>query len=260
MHGKYVLYEVQDNVATIALNRPEAMNALSSNLSAEFISAVEAAMSDDEVRVIVLTGKGRAFCAGGDVKAFTQQITVAERHDGMLKLARLVLKLAESPKPVISAVNGDAIGAGLGIALAADLVVSAESARFSVPFLRIGLVGDAGLNYLLPRQVGLARAKQMMFTGEMLSAEEALKIGLVSKVLPDSELAEYVYKTAAEFAGKPPRAYAAMKRLLNNSLNMTLPEALDCEASTQTVLFNTEDRMEGVAAFLEKRRPRFTGK
>jgi 2-(1,2-epoxy-1,2-dihydrophenyl)acetyl-CoA isomerase len=262
MMGYRVLLVDRDGaVATLTLNRPEARNALDLGMRDELAAALGELEQDGAVRAVVLTGAGGHFCAGGDVKSMAaRRMTAAEGRARVESLNRFVLRLFEFPKPTLAMVDGVAVGAGCNIALACDLVVASDRARFGQVFARIGLVPDGGGTWLLPRLVGLARAKELVFTADIIDAAEALRIGLVNRVVPAAELQPTVRALAARIAAGPPGTLALAKALLNRSGTQELGPALEREALAQGHAITSDDHAEGLRAFLEKRAPRFTGR
>lgn len=256
-------YAVTGAVATLALARPEKLNALTAALHADLRAALAEAATDDAIRVVVLTGQGRAFSSGQDL---TEDLPRDEqgRIDLGPPLERdynpLILSLAEYPKVTIAALNGPAVGASMNIALACDIVVAARSAYLQEAFAKIGLVPDAGGTWILPRLVGLKRAMALMLTGEPVSAEAALAMGLVYKVFDDASFASDTAAFAAALAQGPGLAYRLTKRALRDSLLNDLPAQLDLEASLQKEAGFSRDFAEGIAAFREKRAPVFKGR
>jgi 2-(1,2-epoxy-1,2-dihydrophenyl)acetyl-CoA isomerase len=256
-----ILVERTGAITTIALNRPEKLNAFDAAMHEELYYALGEAAEDDEVRCIVLSGEGRGFSAGADLAQ------IIENADGDPDLgeylrgsySRLVKRMVETPKPIIAALHGPVYGAGVGIALACDLRVAAESAKFSVAFIKIGLMPDAGVTYFLPRVVGLGRAMEMSMLGDAVEADEALRIGLVNKVAADDSLVEESQALAEHLATLPTAALGRMKSTLHASFEADLETALEREAEGQTFCGYTQDHKEGVAAFFEKREPNFTG-
>jgi 2-(1,2-epoxy-1,2-dihydrophenyl)acetyl-CoA isomerase len=250
--------EHADGVATITLNRPDSLNALNATMRRELLAAFKSLGRDDAVRAIVLTGEGRGFCSGADLRGG------AEERDFRRVVTReynpLVRAIRDTPKPVVAAVNGVAAGAGVSLALACDLVYAAEEARFIQAFVRIGLVPDTGSTRTLVRALGRHRAAQLIFTGEPLPAAEARAAGLVAAVVPGDQLAATVQEVAAGLAAAPTRALALSKRLINGAEDATLDESLATEAALQELAGRTEDHAEGVAAFGEKREARFVGR
>jgi 2-(1,2-epoxy-1,2-dihydrophenyl)acetyl-CoA isomerase len=248
--------EVADAVATITLDRPDALNAFDGTLKTELLAALHAMADDGSVRVIVLTGAGRAFCAGQDLRERTDDLgrELRERYNP------IIVSLRTIEKPVVAAVNGVAAGAGASVAFACDIRLAAEGASFILAFGRVGLVPDSGASWLLPRLVGPSLATELIMTGEPLSAADALRVGLVSRVVPVERLADEARELAARLAHGAPLALALAKRALSRSLEVGLAEALDYEAALQEIAGRTADHAEGVAAFIEKRHPRFTGR
>jgi 2-(1,2-epoxy-1,2-dihydrophenyl)acetyl-CoA isomerase len=250
--------EVADGVATLTLNRPESLNALNSQMRRELLAALKAIGRDDAVRAVILTGEGRGFCSGADLRGGDDERnfrTVLEREYNPL-----IRALRELPKPVIAAVNGVAAGAGVSLALACDLVYAAEEATFIQAFVRIGLVPDSGSTRALVRTVGRHRAAQLIFTGEPLPAAEAHAAGLVNVMLPGAEIMDAARDAATRLAQAPTRAIAYAKRQINAAEDATLEQILALEAQLQDLAGRTVDHAEGVAAFAEKREPRFVGR
>jgi 2-(1,2-epoxy-1,2-dihydrophenyl)acetyl-CoA isomerase len=247
--------EVADAVATLTLDRPAALNALDRALRSDLLGAIRRLAGDPAVRVLVLTGAGRAFCSGQDLREPTGGFG-SELRDSYNPI---ILALRSIEKPVIAAVNGVAAGAGASIAFACDIRLAAEQASFLLAFGRVGLVPDSGATWLLPRLVGPGLAAELIMTTEPLSAEGALEVGLVSRVVPAERLADETRAIAERLATGAPRALALAKRALARTWTVDLAEALDYEAHLQEIAGRTSDHAEGVAAFLEKRPARFTG-
>lgn len=247
-------------IATLTLNRPEARNALDLAMRRELGSALDEVEADPGARVLVLTGAGGHFCAGGDVKSMRERrYTAAEGRARVEVLNRLVLRLVDFPMPTLASVDGFAVGAGCNLALACDLIVASDRARFGQVFARLGLVPDGGGTWLLPRLVGLARAKELIFTAEIIDAAEAARIGLVNRVVPAAALAEETTRLAERIAAGPPLALRLAKRLVNRAAASDLAAALEAEAAAQAIAVTSEDHQEGLQAFFEKRAPRFRG-
>lgn len=249
--------EVADGVATITLNRPDSLNALNGAMRRELLAALKAAGREEAVRAVVLTGEGRGFCSGADLRGGAGERVfrrvLIDEYNPLMRAIR------ELPKPVIAAVNGVAAGAGVSLALACDLVFAAEEARFIQAFVRIGLVPDSGSTRTLVRTLGRHRAAELIFGGEPLSAAEAQAAGLVARVVPGDQLAEAVQAEARRLATAPTRAIGYAKRLINHAEDASLADSLALEASLQELAGRTDDHAEGVAAFAEKREPRFVG-
>jgi 2-(1,2-epoxy-1,2-dihydrophenyl)acetyl-CoA isomerase len=252
-------YEVADAIATITLDRPEALNALTVPLKTELLAAFRAVARDRGVRAVVLTGAGRAFCAGQDLKerlapdASPLAVEVRERFNPIIAAMRGL------DQPIVGAINGVAAGAGASLAFACDIRIAAENASFVLAFGRIGLVPDSGATWLLPRLVGPAKAAELALLGESLSAADAERFGLVARVVPPDALAAEARAVAARLAGLAPVALALTKRALERTWSVTLDEALEDEAYRQGLAGATADHAEGLTAFLEKRPPRFSG-
>ena len=267
-----VLHVVDGQVAYLTLNRPEALNALTPDQRDRLVQLFGEASGDPDVRAVVLTGTGRGFCAGADLRAGAGAgergagDVAGERVAGdvarMIRegAQRLVAAVLDCEKPVIAAVNGTAAGLGAHLALACDLVLAAESARFIEVFVRRGLVPDGGGAYLLPRLVGPRRAKELMFFGDALSAADAERIGLINRVVPDGELDKTAREWAARLAGGPTRSLALTKQLVNASLDSDRATAFAAEAAAQEITMTTADAQEGVASFVERRSPEYRGR
>lgn len=247
----------------IALNRPERMNAWSDGLSQDLLAVLGEVAADETVRAVLLTGNGRAFCSGADLKDGADD-AMAGKLDTYTTLTRwyhpIVTTIREMPKPVVTAVNGPAAGAGLSLALAGDLVVAAESAYFMLAFVGIGLVPDGGASLFVPSRVGFARAAEMAMLGERVGAAKAVDWGLINAAWPDAEFAAKADALLARLAAGPTRSYAGSKRELNHWLYDRMAAHLELEASIQGELAASADFIEGVSAFLQKRPPEFGGK
>nr|6SLB_AAA Chain AAA, Enoyl-CoA hydratase/carnithine racemase [Thermus thermophilus JL-18] len=253
-----ILKERQDGVLVLTLNRPEKLNAITGELLDALYAALKEGEEDREVRALLLTGAGRAFSAGQDLTEFGDRKPDYEAH--LRRYNRVVEALSGLEKPLVVAVNGVAAGAGMSLALWGDLRLAAVGASFTTAFVRIGLVPDSGLSFLLPRLVGLAKAQELLLLSPRLSAEEALALGLVHRVVPAEKLMEEALSLAKELAQGPTRAYALTKKLLLETYRLSLTEALALEAVLQGQAGQTQDHEEGVRAFREKRPPRFQGR
>ncbi|MFQ5943695.1 MAG: enoyl-CoA hydratase/isomerase family protein [Anaerolineales bacterium] len=255
---EFIDLDQSDGVLTAALNRPKA-NVFDETLIEEWLSVLKTAARDDAVRCLVLTGTGRFFSAGQDVTVFNRE-AVSFREHLHRTYNRVIMKMHGLEKPIVGAINGPAVGAGLGVALATDLRVAAESASFIYGFVGIGLSADSGTSLALPRLIGLARSVEMAFTNRAVTAQEALDWGLVNQVVPDDHLAESVGELATKLAKGPTRAYGLSKRAINHASLALLNETLEYEAELQEIAGRTEDHSEGLQAFLDKREPKYQGK
>ena len=257
-------FELSDRVATITLNRPEKLNALSEAMIMGVIEQLRRCDQDSEVGAIVVTGEGRGFCAGGDVSAMgeaaREAMTFEQRVDRQRAWHQLSWLLSEMPKVTIAAVNGPAAGAGLGIALSCDLCFASDRARFGTAFAKVGFGGDFGTTWHLTRRVGAIRAKELFFLADVISAEEAARIGLVNRVFPHGTFLAEVRQIAERIANGPLVSYRYMKENVNLSLTADFRTVLDREAVTHLRCGQTADHREGVTAFVEKRPPRFQGR
>lgn len=252
-----VLREREGSVLLLTLNRPERLNALTGELLETLHTAIVEAGADPGVRALLLTGAGRAFSAGQDLGEFGDSKPDYEAH--LRRYNQVVEAMSTLEKPLVVAVNGPAAGAGMSLALWGDLRVAAVGASFTTAFVNIGLVPDSGMSFLLPRLVGLAKAQELLLLSPRLSAEEALALGLVHKVVPAERLLEEALALAKRLAEGPTRAYGLTKKLLLETYRLSLPEALALEATLQGEAGRTADHEEGVKAFREKRPPRFQG-
>ena len=258
-----LLETIEDGVATLTFNRPERMNALSTPIMEGLLHGLPRLAGDPAVKVVVLTGAGRAFCAGGDVKDMAQggeQRSAPEATARLRSRMEVSRILHELPKPTIAMINGPAAGAGLAFALACDLRIAGASARLVTAFVRVGFSGDFGGSYFLTRLVGTARARELYFTGRPVDADEALSLGLVNRVVPDGDLATVMMELARSLAHGPSIALGLMKRNLNCAESCGLAELLDMEATHQVQSGRTEDHREAAKAFVEERPPIFTGR
>jgi len=257
-----VLLQRADAVATITLNRPDAYNALTLALARDLFHAVLAVDEDPGVRCVVLTGAGRAFCGGGDVKDFAGSL---DRIGVLVKelttyVHGAVSRLVRSPKPVVVAINGTAAGGGLSLALAGDLVLAGESAKLTMAYSKIAATPDGSSSYFLPRLIGLRRAMEIYLTNRVLTATEALEWGLVTRVVPDGELAGAAAALARELAQGPTRAFGGAKLLFHQSTHESLETQMELESQAIAASGHTEDFREGVTAFASKRTPTFRGR
>ncbi len=249
------------SIATITLNRPEARNALDMVMRRELVAALDEIESDASARVLVLTGAGGHFCSGGDVKTMRdKRHTAAEGRARVELLNRMVLRLVDFPRPTIAMVDGYAVGAGSNLALCCDLIVASDRAKFGELFWKIGLVPDGGGTWLLPRVVGLARAKELIFTADIIDAAEAGRIGLVNRVVPVADLEKTTRALAEKIAAGPPGVLRMAKHMVNRAATSDLAAALDLEAFSQGMAIAGEDHQEGLTAFFDKRTPKFTGR
>ncbi len=252
-------YALDDGVAKVTLNRPEAMNAFNQTMRGELADALKAAADDADVRVVILAGNGRVFSAGADLKAGFPD-GAAVRHQLREEYKPGLLAITQMDKPVISAVHGSASGIGLSFALAADLVVMAQSAFLLLPFSNIGLIPDGGANWMLPRDIGYRRAFQIAVENERLPSARCLELGLVNRVVADDQLLHEAHSWARSLASRAPIALALTKRAMRRAAQMSFAEVIDHEAELQAQCIDSEDCREGVTAFLEKRKATFTGR
>jgi 2-(1,2-epoxy-1,2-dihydrophenyl)acetyl-CoA isomerase len=256
---KNIILEEKEGVVVLTLNNPESRNPLTEETKEEMISALGEVERANQ-RALIITGRGSAFCAGGDIKKIGSIPTPEETNAVMKKSQELLWKILNLEKPVVAAVNGDALGMGCNLALAADFAIASEKARFSEVFVRLGLIPDFGALYFLPRLIGPQKSKEVVYLGGMISADEASKMGLIYKVVPHQELEREAMELASRLARMPTKAIGRAKRVLNQAFDMTLAEVLAEEIKAQTYLSQTEDHREGLQAFLEKRQPKFQGK
>jgi len=260
---QHLIEEIADGVATLTLNRPDRLNALSTPIMEGLLEALPRLAADRAIGAIVLTGAGRAFCAGGDVKSMAEGRAERSMEEAVthlrtrMEVSRL---LHEIPKPTIAMVNGPAAGAGMSLALACDLRIAAQSARFISAFANVGFSGDFGGSYFLSKLVGTGKARELYYTAEPLDAAQALALGVVNRVVPDADLVDATMQLARKLALGPRIALALMKQNFNAAENGSLAQLLDLEARGQIETGRTEDHREAARAFVEKRAPVFTGR
>ena len=262
MTWEHILLEKKDRVAVITLNRPEKMNAFGGRMRQELVEVLNDVAGDSQVRAVLMTGAGKAFCVGGDVNEFVDgsvQALSKEVSSVRQAMGQAVLAINTMEKPVIAAVNGVAAGGGCNLALACDIRIASEKARFGQVFTRRGLHPDWGGIYFLPRLVGYAKAAELIFSGEVIEAQEALRIGLVNRVVAHDDLWAASWELADRLAKNAPIPMAFAKRGLQNFQKWDLSQAIDYEAFVLEVVMKSQDIKEGFTAFLEKREPKFTG-
>ena len=259
MGEQSVLFDRKEKIAWITLNRPQSLNSMNDALVDELHKALDEAACDNGIKTVILTGNGKAFCAGGDLRYLETLKSVSEKKYFIEKVGQLAKKITVMQKPVIAMVNGVAAGAGVNLMLACDLIYAAESARFAQSFVKVGLVPDCGGMYFLPKTVGLHKAKELMFTADLIDAKEAEKLGMINHVLPVEDLVRETEVMAKRLAESAPLAIALTKATLNKT-DMELDDVLFAEATAQTLCLGTDDCAEGIAAFKEKRVPNFIGK
>jgi 2-(1,2-epoxy-1,2-dihydrophenyl)acetyl-CoA isomerase len=260
-----VLYEKKDHVAVITLNRPEKLNALNSQMNKDLKFALREAKEDPEVRAIVLTGAGRAFCAGADISDFAGGVTLGDfkkmtEQDIMPDTIITPYDLVDVPKPIIAAVNGVAVGFGTNVLLNCDIIIASEVATFGEFFIRMGLIPDMNGSLLLPMLVGIHKAKELIFTGDRIDAKEAFRIGLINRVVPPDQLMPIALEMAKKFAESPPLALAMSKQLIHEPFKQVFKEVSVKEVQIQARLYSSQDHKEAASSFLEKRKPVFKGK
>ena len=255
-----LLVEMKNNVAIVSLNRPDVLNSMSLEMRAGLADAFEGFAKDDNVRAVIVTGKGKAFSAGGDVKGWNDPNDENRMQKIMESAHRAVKAIYSLEKPIIAMVNGDAVGAGCNLALACDLIIASENARFGEVFVKIGLGPDWGGAYILPRLIGMARAKELLFTGKLLGAKEALEMGLINDVAPQQELEETAMKLAEKLSQSATIAIGKTKKFLQKAWQMDIIESLEYEADMQKELMETTDHQQAVKAFINKDKPVFIGK
>lgn len=260
MDFQYIKFDVANGIATVTLNRPEVYNALNDGITYELQDALKKISKDDAIRVMVLTGAGKAFCSGQDLKAASGQEKRSFLDSLHKRYNPIISAMRSLPKPIICRLNGVAAGAGCSLALACDMIIASEEATLIEVFINIGLVPDSGSSYFLPRLVGRAKAFELCSMGNKVKADEALQLGLVNKVAPANELDAVVKEYADHFAQAPTKSIGLIKRMLEKSATSTLDEMLEYEAYCQEIAGTSHDYKEGVSAFLEKRKATFLGK
>jgi len=257
-----IIFDVKNHVATVTLNRPESLNAFNPKLSEDLLLCLLECEERKDVRAVVITGAGKAFCAGGDVKGMAGELDKSPSQ--FLKrvthnLHAAISSITRMEKPVIAAVNGVAAGAGFSLAIACDMALASESARFTMAYTRIGLVPDGSSTYMLPRLIGLRKALELIYTNKVLSAKEAKELGLINRVIEDQNFSPEVEKFASELAKGPTLAFGLAKRLMQLGVNETLETQMENEREFIAKASKSEDFREGVLSFLEKREPGFRG-
>jgi len=250
-----VIFEKEENIAVISFNRPEAMNALNNQTRAEFTAAIAEVAADDEIKVLILTGSGKAFVAGSDIKEFSQTTPYVAHN--IQRLGEMVEKLQ---KPVIAAVNGFCLGGGCEIAMGCDIVIASEKAKFGQTEINIGIIPGGGGTQRLPRLIGVCKAKELIYTGDIISAEEAFRLGLVNRIVPMDELMPAAKELAKKIATKSTAALKLAKTAINRGMQTNLESGLKYEYELYSLALSLEDKVEGVNAFLEKRAPKFVGR
>lgn len=260
MEYSAVIYEKKNGYAVITLNQPKSLNALVKQLTDDLLNVTREIEADDEVKAVILTGAGKAFCAGGDLNRFVEGFDPVSAVEYVDALHPLTMEWIRLKKPTIAAVNGPAVGAGLSIALACDIIYASDQAKLGSAFINMGLIPDLACAYFLPRVIGPNKAKELLFTGRNVDAAEALSIGLVNCVLPHDELMSEAEKLAAQLAGGPTFAIWNTKRIVGMGLDMDLSNLLELESLIQGMCLTSKDSGEAVDAFLNKRKANFIGR
>jgi len=262
MAYKTILYEKEDRIGTITLNRPKAMNALNSDVLKDLSDVIDEIAADDDVKVVIITGGNKKFfAAGADIKELETLITPVDAHGFSIKAQDAISKLETLEKPVIAAISGYALGGGCEMIMACDIRIAAENALFGQPEITLGVIPGGGGTQRLPRIVGLSKAKELLYTADQMDANEAYRVGLVSKVVPVDSLMEEARKMAKKMARQPGVALSVTKRVLNDGVNVShIRSALEYESHGFELLFATEDQKEGMKAFIEKRKAVFKDK
>ena len=264
MSNDEILVEEAEGVAVVTLNRPQRLNAFTTNMYHEFSKILCKLKKDDSVKVMIITGSGKGFCAGSDVSdrlaGHSKRRAEESRFETLKQVGSIALDMDDFDKPIIAAINGVAVGAGLSVALASHIRLASEKARFGAVWVQVGLIPDVGATYYLPKIIGIDKAFELTLSGKIINAEKALEIGLVTQVVPDNELMPKAKELASRIAAGPAVAVELVVRGLKRSLNNDLRTQLDYESYAQNVCRSTDDHKEGVQAFLEKRKPMFKGK
>ncbi|MFQ5825147.1 MAG: enoyl-CoA hydratase/isomerase family protein [bacterium] len=265
MNYENILFKVDQNIAHLTLNRPDSLNALNENMIKEIRHAIEESASREDIRVVVISGAGNAFSAGGDVKVMKQAVDSGKPanffKEPLQALNQIASAIRNLPKPVIASIHGFANGAGFNLALCCDIRLAALSTKFNQAFIKIGLVPDTGGTYLLPRIVGLTKAAELFFTGDFIDAQEAERLGIINKAVPDEKLQEEIRKYAIKLAQAPTLAIGKIKVLLQMSYQLNFDSQAELERIIQIeIAEKSQDFVEGVTAFFDKRAPKFTGK
>ncbi len=250
-----IIFEKEENIAILTFNRPDARNAVNNQVRDEFTAAIAEVEADNDIRVLILTGSGKAFASGVDIKEFSQ--TTPYHAHNIYRLAERVEKL---PKPVIAAVNGFSLGGGNEIALGCDIIIASEKAKFGQPELNIGIIPGGGATQRLPRMIGVCRAKELIFTSDIITAEEAFRLGMINRVVPEDQLIPTAKEIAKKIATKSPAALKLAKQAINYGMQANLETGLKYEYELYSLSLSLEDKVEGVNAFLEKRAPKFVGR
>ena len=258
MNFNTIIYEKAEGIGIIKLNRPQRMNALSNEFLRELDLLIDDIKKDDEVRVLIITGDEKFFAVGADINELAGVITPKDAH--LIEASSILNKLENLEKPVIAAVSGPALGGGCELALACDIRIAAENAIFGQPEIKIGVIPGGGGTQRLSRLIGLGKAKELLYTGDSIDAQEAYRIGLVNKLVPVESLMDEAKKMALKLLRQPGFALKIIKMVVNDGINMDLRSALAYEARCFEILFSTEDQKEGMRAFMEKRKPIFKGK
>lgn len=261
MNYETIIFKKEDGIATITLNRPDRLNAITIQMAEELLDVIDDCHRDADVRAVVISGAGRAFCSGADIKSDASTASPPEHIAKITEiLHRLILEIRNLKKPVIASIRGHASGAGFSLVMACDLAIASENAKFNLAFVKIGLVPDLGATYFLPRLAGAKKSNELFFTGDFIDAKEAENIGIVNKVVSDEDLERETMKLAARLAKGPTLAIGRTKALINEGFTNTLKTQMENERQNQIMSAGTEDYAEGVSAFLEKREPKFKGK